>query len=104
MGVLQLTRDNVAAVGPRWAPNGHDIYYTSFLHGYPAIYRINQTGGYRKALAPFRGLNTGADISPDGSRAALILSVAAAAYLRAFAVQHADVPFVNPDRSPELVF
>ncbi len=74
MGVLQLTRDNVAAVGPRWAPNGHDIYYTSFLHGYPAIYRINQTGGYRKALAPFRGLNTGADISPDGSRAALILS------------------------------
>jgi len=72
-GVMQITHDNVAAVGPRWAPNGKDIYYTSFLQGYPMISRI-QVGGGRSILAAFRGLNTGAAISPDGRRAALILS------------------------------
>jgi TolB protein len=73
-GVMQITHDNVAAVGPRWAPNGSDLYYTSFMKGYPAVYRMAAGGGERKALAAFRGLNTGAAISPDGSRAALVLS------------------------------
>lgn len=71
--MMQITHDNVATVGPRWAPNGRDIYYTSFLRGYPAIYRIAMGGG-RTTLAAFRGLNTGAAVSPDGSRAAIILS------------------------------
>jgi len=73
-GLMQITHDNVAVVGPRWAPNGREIYYTSFLKGYPAVYRMVARGGERKALASFRGLNTGAALSPDGSRAALILS------------------------------
>ena len=73
-GVMQITHDNKAAVGPRWAPNGRDIYYTSFLKGYPSVYRLVAGGGERKILASFKGLNTGAAISPDGSRAALILS------------------------------
>lgn len=73
-GVMQITHDNIAAVGPRWAPNGRDIYYTSFMKGYPAVYRLVAGGSERKSLAAFRGLNTGAAISPDGSRAALILS------------------------------
>ena len=72
-GVLQITHDNVAAVGPRWAPNGRDIFYTSFLKGYPAVYRM-VAGTERKALASFKGLNTGAAVSPDGSRTAIILS------------------------------
>lgn len=72
-GLMQVTQDNVAAVGPRWAPNGRDIYYTSFIKGYPAVYRLSP-GAERKALAAFRGLNTGAAVSPDGGRVALILS------------------------------
>jgi TolB protein len=72
--LMQITHDNVAAVGPRWAPNSQDIYYTSFLKGYPAVYRIGVGRGERKTLAAFKGLNTGAAISPDGSRAAIILS------------------------------
>ena len=72
-GMMQITRDNVAAVGPRWSPNGKDIYYTSFLKGYPTITRI-AVGGGRSQLASFRGLNTGAAVSPEGSRVALILS------------------------------
>ncbi|MFO7937518.1 MAG: hypothetical protein R6V06_07920 [Kiritimatiellia bacterium] len=73
-GMMQLTKDNIAAVGPRWAPNGRDIFYTSFLKGYPAIYRLINMGRQRRMLAPFRGLNTGAAVSPDGRRIALILS------------------------------
>jgi TolB protein len=73
-GMMQLTRDNIAAVGPRWAPNGRDIFYTSFVRGYPAIYRLVNFGRERRSLAPFKGLNTGAAVSPDGRRIALILS------------------------------
>ena len=72
-GVMQVTHDNVAAVGPRWAPNARDIYYTSFVRGYPAVYRM-VAGSERKALASFKGLNTGAAVSPDGGRVALVLS------------------------------
>ena len=71
--VMQVTHDKVAAVGPRWAPNGRDIYYTSFLNGYPAVFRM-VAGTERKALAAFKGLNTGAAVSPDGGMVALILS------------------------------
>jgi len=72
--LMQLTKDNVAAVGPRWAPNGTDIFYTSFVRGYPEIYRLIDFGRSRRTLAPFKGLNTGAAVSPDGSQLALILS------------------------------
>ncbi len=71
--VMQVTHDSVATVGPRWAPNGQDIYYTSFIKGYPAVYRL-VPGRERKTLAAFKGLNTGAAVSPDGGRVALILS------------------------------
>lgn len=71
--VMQVTRDNVAAVGPRWAPNGRDIYYTSFVQGYPTVVRL-AVGGGRSTLAAFKGLNTGAAVSPDGTRVAMILS------------------------------
>ncbi len=72
-GMVRLTDDNVAAVGPRWAPNGRDIYYTSFVQGYPTVVRV-EVGGGRSTLASFKGLNTGAAVSPDGARVALILS------------------------------
>lgn len=71
--IRQLTSDGHAAVGPRWAPNGEDIYYTGFLQKTPLIYRLNVSGA-RKLLAPFKGLATGAAISPDGRSCALILS------------------------------
>lgn len=72
-GVMQITHDKKAVVGPRWAPNGHEIYYTGFLRGYPQIYRM-AIGKERKALLGLSSLNTGATLSPDGTRAALISS------------------------------
>ncbi|MBM4165216.1 MAG: hypothetical protein FJ222_12370 [Lentisphaerae bacterium] len=73
--LAQITHDNVAAVGPKWDRDGLNILYTSYLHNTPAVYRFPATGGRRMPLAKFKGLNTGAEISPDGRTAVLILSL-----------------------------
>jgi len=72
-GMIQVTQDNVAVVGPRWATNKKDILYTSFIKGYPTV-QLHTIGGTRKTVAGFKGLNTGGAMSPDGKRVALILS------------------------------
>ena len=72
--IRQLTQDRHAVVGPRWAPNKEDIYYTGFLQKTPLVYRISSSTGKRELLAFFKGLATGAAIAPDGKRCAIILS------------------------------
>jgi TolB protein len=70
----QLTGEKHIVVGPKWAPDGNSIVYTSFLRDFPDIYRIDLSRNRRDLLASYGGLNTGADISPDGRDLALILS------------------------------
>lgn len=70
----QVTSDGRAAVGPRWAPNGRDIYYTGFLHEKQLVYRINTETFERECLGAFKNGANGAAISPDGRSAAIILS------------------------------
>jgi len=72
-GMMQVTHDNVAIVGPRWSPNKKDILYTSFIKGYPTV-QLQTLGGGRRMVAGFKGLNTGGAVSPDGKRVALVLS------------------------------
>ena len=72
--IRQLPSDHRAAVGPRWAPNKEDIYYTGFLKQTPLVYRIN-TSGRRSLLAQFKGLATGAAVSPNGRSYAIVLSI-----------------------------
>ena len=72
--IRSLTSDGCAAVGPRWAPDSVNIYYTSFLHKFGNVFRINATTGQRAPLAPFKGTATGAAVAPDGRRCAIILS------------------------------
>ena len=72
--IRSLTSDGCAAVGPRWAPDGVNIYYTSFLHKFGNVFRINSDNGRRSQLAPFKGTATGAAVAPDGRRCAIILS------------------------------
>jgi TolB protein len=74
-GLAQITQDNVAVVGPKWDRDGQNILYTSYLHKSPTVYRFPATGGRRVPLAKFNGLNTGAEISPDGRTAVLILAL-----------------------------
>ena len=72
--IKQLTSDGRAAVGPRWAPNGRDIYYTGFIHEKQLVYRINTETSDRECLGAFKNGASGAAISPDGRSAAIILS------------------------------
>ena len=72
--IRQLTSDGRAAVGPRWAPNKTDIYYTGFLKRTPLVYRLDVTTGQRNLVAQFKGLATGGAVSPDGKKCAIVLS------------------------------
>jgi TolB protein len=73
-GLLQLTRDNAPCMAPTWAPNGQRIVYTSFHAGFPDVYEINLATSLRTRLASFPGINSGANISPDGKEMVLVLS------------------------------
>ena len=72
--IRELTSDRRAVVGPRWAPNKNDIYYTGFLQRTPLVYRLDAATGRRSLLAQFKGLATGAAVSPDGKSCAIVLS------------------------------
>lgn len=72
--LMQYTRDGKIVVGPNWGPDGHSIVYTSFLRGFPDVYRIDLQRGRREMVASYGGLNTGAALSPNGRELALILS------------------------------
>ena len=70
----QITSDGRAAIGPRWAANGSDLYYTGFLHEKQLSYRINVDSEARECLGFFKNGASGAAPSPDGRSVALVLS------------------------------
>ena len=72
--LVQLTRDGVPCLSPSWTPDARGLYYTSFVRGFPDIYRINLDSGRRTRAVAFPGMNTGAQVSPDGRFLALVLS------------------------------
>lgn len=72
-GLKQMTQDNSVSVAPKWGPN-NQIVYTSYLKGYPDVYLVDILTGGRDRISSHAGLNTGADISPDGRDIVLILS------------------------------
>ncbi len=72
--LMQLTRDRSVSVAPNWSPDGASLYYTAYLKRFPDVLSINLKTGTRNSIASFSGLNTGAAVSPDGKRLALILS------------------------------
>lgn len=72
--LVQMTRDGVPCLSPAWTPDARGLYYTSFVRGFPDIYRINLDSGRRTRAVAFPGMNTGAQVSPDGRFLALVLS------------------------------
>lgn len=73
--VRQVTHDNALALTPRWAPDGSKLLYTSYYKsGFPDIFQIDLTGNQRTTFVSFRGTNTGAHFSPNGTQAAMILT------------------------------
>jgi TolB protein len=73
--VKQLTHDKAAALTPRWAPDGSKLLYTSFYKsGFPDIFQIDLGSFQRTTFVSFRGTNSGAHFSPNGSQVAMILT------------------------------
>lgn len=73
--VEQLTRFRGLCVEPCWNPNGRSIFYSKY--GRAGIDVLETTVGPRvmtRVVSAFRGINTGAAVSPDGSQMAVILS------------------------------
>lgn len=68
-----ISNNSSTNILPAWSPSG-GIAYTSFMRGNPDLYVTGGGGGRPKQLAKYRGMNTGAAYSPDGSKIALTLS------------------------------
>lgn len=71
--VKRITQDGKSTVGPRWK-DSNTLFYTGYLNETPEIFEINAETGARKLKWSFRGLTTGAVMSPNGETAAIILS------------------------------
>ena len=71
--IRQLTNDAKVSVGPRWK-DANSIFYTGFLGGGPQIWELDTLTNKRAMRWSFKGLSTGAAVSPDGKRVAIILS------------------------------
>lgn len=71
--IRQLTADKGSVVGPRWK-NGHTLLYTGIRGAGPQIFEYDLNARKRLVKWSFKGLNTGAVVSPDGTKAAIILS------------------------------
>ncbi|MFO1491062.1 MAG: DPP IV N-terminal domain-containing protein [Kiritimatiellia bacterium] len=70
----QVTSDHSISESPQWFPNGEELVYTSFLKGNAQLIRINPATGARSQLSSRPGINIGGAVSPDGRRAASVLS------------------------------
>ena len=72
--IVQLTGDGKSTVGPRWR-NRDSIFFTGIRGAGPQVFEYN-TATRRSSLKwNFKGLTTGAAVSPDGNRVAIILSM-----------------------------
>ncbi|MGH7952957.1 MAG: hypothetical protein ACREFE_13725 [Limisphaerales bacterium] len=69
-----VTHDGAIVAAPAWVPDRLALYYTSYQPGNPDIFYHDLSTGRRKIIAGFSGLNTGAVVSPNGSKVAMILS------------------------------
>lgn len=71
---IQATMDRSIVAAPAWVPKRLMLFYTSYKSGYPDIYAHSLDSGERSIVSRYPGLNTGAAISPNGQRLAMILS------------------------------
>ncbi len=72
--MLKWTSDGKQVLGPRWAPDGSKIVFTSYRTSFPDIYVLELNNRRISLLASFKGTNSGGRYSPDGTRVAMVLS------------------------------
>jgi TolB protein len=69
-----LTSDRAECLLPEVSPDGRWLLYTTYHRsGFPEIFRIDLRNNRRELFAGYKGVNTGANFSPDGRRVAVIL-------------------------------
>ncbi len=72
--IVQLTSDGKSTVGPRWFGE-NSIYFTGIRNAGPEIFAYDTATRRMTRKWSFKGLTTGAALSPDGTRVAIILSM-----------------------------
>ncbi len=72
--IVQLTSDGQSVVGPRWF-DSEKVYYTGIRNAGPQVFEYNTATRQRTLKWSFKGLTTGAALSPDGTKVAIILSM-----------------------------
>lgn len=71
----QVTSGKGDSLGPDLSPNATKMLYTTYApSGFPDIYEYRVSSGQSRPFATYKGTNTGAVYSPDGSKVAMILS------------------------------
>lgn len=73
MDIRQLTGNGKQVVGPRWK-DANTLFYTGIVNAGPQIWEFDVPSNRYKLRWSFKGLATGAAVSPDGRKAAIILS------------------------------
>ena len=72
---LRLTHNESINLSPAWSPDGRSLAFTSYMRGYPYLYRLSPFERRPiQLLAGFLGINTSPAWSPDGRFVALTLS------------------------------
>jgi len=76
-GAVPATRNGSINLMPVWSPDARSIAFTSFMNGYPDLFRMFPFEPQRpvQTLAAFAGINSSPAWSPDGRFLALTLSM-----------------------------
>jgi len=76
VGTSPVTRNGSINLSPVWSPDARSIAFTSFMNGYPDLFRLFPFEPRRgvQTLASFHGINSSPSWSPDGQSLALTLS------------------------------
>ena len=74
-GTTPVTRNGSINLMPMWSPDARSLAYTSFVQGYPDLYRAFPFERRpAQTLAAYNGINSSPAWSPDGKSVALTLS------------------------------
>jgi TolB protein len=76
VGTNHVTRNGSINLSPVWSPDARSIAFTSFMNGYPDLFRLFPFEPRRgvQTLSSFHGINSSPSWSPDGQFLALTLS------------------------------
>lgn len=70
----QLTQTGSINISPIFAPDGREVYFTSYMEGDPQLYKVNVPNGKVSRVAEFPGIIAAPAVSPDGYKIACVLS------------------------------